>query len=291
MDFSVIIPTYNDWNRLEKCLKQMQPSVQGSLAFEIIVIDNAPDHNPPDWIVEMPHIRLLHEPTPGSYAARNCGSALASGKFLAFTDADCIPDQNWLGNASRFFNEQRCDMIGGNIRIFREEHGSRWAYIYEKHGAFHQSKNVSNNESVTANFFVRRNVFERLDGFDKDIKSGGDFEFSKKAVRNGYLLLYAESVVVMHPARTTLGALFRKQKRFAAWGYLNVRKSHGHSGFRILMSSIVHGMPGIIRRSGRPWLMNEIMIVFLVSAALYLYKVFLQSLICTGVWDPRLIRE
>ncbi|MFU8862103.1 MAG: glycosyltransferase family 2 protein [Cyclonatronaceae bacterium] len=287
----MIIPTYNDWGRLEKCLKKLHPSVQGSVDYEIIVVDNAPNHNPPGWFVDLPHVRLLSEPTPGSYAARNRGASFAAGKFLAFTDADCIPESNWLGNASRFFSEQKCDMIGGEVRIFREEQGSRWAYIYEKHVAFRQADNVSKNESVTANFFIRRDVFEHLNGFDQEIKSGGDFEFSKRAVQNGYRLAYAENVVVLHPARTTLGSLFRKQRRFAAWGYLNVRKAHGHSGFRILMSNLLHGLRSIVRRSSRPEALREKWIVFLVSTSLYVYNVFLQFLIMIHVIDPHSIRE
>jgi glycosyltransferase involved in cell wall biosynthesis len=291
IEFSVIIPTYDDWHRLEKCLEQLHPSVQGSVEYEIIVVDNAPGHNPPGWLVDLPHVRLLHEPSPGSYAARNRGAVTASGKFLAFTDADCIPDSSWLRNASRFFNEQHCDMIGGNVTIFREAQGSRWPYVYEKHVAFRQSRNVSKNESVTANFFVRRDVFEHLGGFDRDIKSGGDFEFSGRAVNNGYSLQYAENVVVLHPARTTLASLFKKQKRFAAWGYLNVRKSHGHSGFRILMSNLIHGLPGIMRRSRRPEELNEKLIVFFISAALYVYSILLHFLICLHLMDPHLIRD
>jgi GT2 family glycosyltransferase len=291
MEISVIIPTYNDWDRLEKCLKQLHPSVQGSVEYEIIVVDNAPNHSPPGWLADLPHVRLLHEPSPGSYTARNHGAAIAAGKFLAFTDADCIPDSNWLSNASRFFSEQKCDMIGGEVTIFHEEHGDRWPYIYEKHAAFRQSKNVSKNQSVTANFFVSRVVFEHLNGFYNEIKSGGDFEFSSRAVNNGYRLAYAENVIVLHPARTTLGSLFKKQKRFAAWGYLNARKLHDHSGLRIVLSSLIHGLPGIFRRSRRPKAMNEKLIVFLISTGLYAYNLSLQFLIVLHVLDPHLIRD
>lgn len=291
MEISVIIPTYNDWDRLEKCLKQLHPSVQGSVEFEVIVVDNAPNHSPPGWLVDLPHVHLVHEPFPGSYAARNRGAVLAEGKYLAFTDADCIPDNNWLSNASRFFSEHKCDMIGGKITIFREEDGDHWPYVYEKHTAFRQSQNIVRDQAVTANLFVRRDVFEHLDGFDKDIKSGGDFEFSARAVHNGYILVYAENVVVLHPARTTLGSLFKKQKRFAAWGYLNVRKSHGHSGLRILVSNLIHGLPSIKRRSIRPEKLNEKLIVFLISTALFVYNIFLHFLILIHIMDPHLIRE
>ncbi|TVR66476.1 MAG: glycosyltransferase family 2 protein [Candidatus Competibacteraceae bacterium] len=40
--------------------------------------------------------RIVVCPTPGAYAARNAGIAAARGEVLAFTDADRIPDRNWI---------------------------------------------------------------------------------------------------------------------------------------------------------------------------------------------------
>jgi len=291
MIFSVIIPTYNDWERLEKCVITLLDCTMKSDDYEIIIVDNANIHNPPEKITEIQRIRLIHEKKPGSYAARNAGARVATGRYLAFTDSDCLPDKRWLENARLLFEEQQCDLIGGRIDLFRVENSSDWAYIYEKYTAFPQSRNVPKGHSVTANLLIRREAFEQLEGFNSGIKSGGDWEFSRRAVEAGFRLVYGDNVIVKHPARDTVSAIFKKQKRFSAWGFLNVKRDFGHSGVRILLSNTYHGISAVFRRSSIPENRYDKMVVFTISAGLYFYKTLLQVFILLKIFDPEKIRE
>ena len=81
--------------------------------------------------------------------------------------------------------------------------------------AFRQAENVQQGHSVTANLFVRRAVVEAIGPFNAELQSGGDFEFCQRAKRAGFALVHAETAVVAHPARESLAALFRKNRRVA----------------------------------------------------------------------------
>ena len=291
MLFSVIIPTYKDWDRLKLCLDHLINVQKGSFEYEIIVVDNAEHHAPPDFIKSLKEITLVHEPAPGSYSARNTGARIASGKYLAFTDSDCIPDKNWLVNAKACFDTGNCDLIGGRIDIFKEDKGGQWAYIYEKNTAFPQSQNVPEGKAVTANLFTKNIVFKQVGGFDSSLKSGGDWDFSKRSVDNGFRLEYAENVVVNHPARKSIKAILNKQKRFAAWGLIKAKRKFGYSGLRILAGNLYYGATRIFRSAAGISPVKEKMIVFLIASVIYVYKSIYQVLFVINLIKPEKIRN
>lgn len=291
MTFSVIIPTYKDWERLEKCIGRLLHAPKNNFDFEIIVVNNEENHSPPVSIKKPARVRIIHEPEPGSYAARNSGARLASGRYLAFTDADCLPDDNWLQHAVTHFRETECDLLGGRIDIFMEEGGNAWAYIYEKNTAFSQKKNVAKGHAVTANLIVKREVFEQLGGFDSTLKSGGDWDFSRRAVKSGFQLHYADDVIVKHPARVSVRAILIKQKRFAAWGYIKAKKKFGYSGLRILAGNLFYGIGRIFNSAQKPKNLNEKIVVFSISAVIYFYKSFYQFLFILKIINPEKIRD
>ncbi|MEM6423936.1 MAG: glycosyltransferase family A protein, partial [Cyanobacteria bacterium P01_H01_bin.119] len=118
---SVIIPVYNDAEHLALCLAALAQQTYKRSRTEIIVIDNGSDDPALTQTVVQPYdnVALAIEPTPGSYAARNRGLALAQGEVIAFTDADCIPDRNWLAEGVRLLAETpNCGLVGGNIKLF-----------------------------------------------------------------------------------------------------------------------------------------------------------------------------
>lgn len=291
IEFSIVIPCYNDWDRLEQCLKKLSDCEHEDFDYEIVVVDNAKEHNPPDKIRQFSNVVLIHEPTPGSYAARNSGVKVSRGNIIAFTDSDCLPDKLWLENAEELFRNKSCDMIGGRVDLFKVENGGEWAYIFEKHIAFKQQLNVPKGHTVTANMFIRKEVFNNLNGFNAAIKSGGDWEFSERAVANGYKMVYGENVAVRHPARTSVRKLFKKQRRFTAWGYLNVKRKFGHSELRIFASNVYHGIRQIFQIGKKIPDVKEKSVVVVISAAMYFYKIFLLSLILIRLINPAKIRE
>lgn len=246
---SVIIPVYNDWHRLKTCLTALENQTLPQDKFEVIVVNNEEQNELPR--IEIDHsgnVTVVHEPEPGSYAARNRGARQAVGEILAFTDSDCIPDADWLKSALLHFEGVDCELAGGKVEIFKPQGGSEVIFKYERETAFQQHRHVPNGHSVTANLFVKRRVFEDIGGFDSTMKSGGDWDFSKRCTESGYKLVYGENLVVSHPANRNLAELMRKQYRLACWGILNTKKRYGHSNIRIMISHLIH-VPGKIFRS------------------------------------------
>lgn len=217
MVFSIIIPTYKDWHRLQFCLDAIQKQTFDKGKFEVIIVNNEEAHQVPDSFIIPPDlaVTLLHEQSSGSYAARNKGLNIAQGEILAFTDSDCIPDVNWLKNAFYHFENNELDRLAGHVELFYKNENSRNAVeLYEAAFAFNQRRNVEKfRASITANFFARRVCFSAVGVFDHTKKSGEDFGWNRRANLHDLTLKYGEDVVVFHPARTSLKEISNKKKR------------------------------------------------------------------------------
>jgi len=289
MKFSIIIPTYNDWERLIKCLTALERQTLDKNEFEVIVVNNSEEEGVPAGISLPEGVQLVHEPTPGSYAARNKGVSIARGEIIAFTDSDCIPHKNWLANAEMHFKKSNCDLLGGRVKIFQPENGGKYGYLYEHLTAFPQHKNVPLGKGVTANLFVKKTVFEKNDGFDSNIKSGGDWDFTERCTKAGDVMIYGEDALVFHPARD-LPTILKKDFRLTCGGALTVKEKYGHSYFRMLGSHLLHGL--IIKRNFKEKIRgSERAIVFCVDLLKYFYRTAIHGGLLLRLIDPNKIRE
>ncbi len=289
--FSVIIPVYNNWDQLKLCLNAIKAQSIDNDNVEIIVVDNGSKSPAPDEISNNKNIRFVSEKKPGSYAARNTGASKAKGEILAFTDSDCIPDTDWLKNADKLFVATDCDSIGGEIKIFRSDDGSRYAYVYESYHAFKQKEWVPKGISCTANHFVKKSVFNDVNGFDTTLKSGGDWEFSNRCVDNGYVMKYGEYVIVLHPARKNLKAMMKKHYRHICWSSIIVRKKHNCSQFKLMLSSLKYNILSIFKSRSYVHSLNHRLILFYVDFVKINVQFVVHFLIFLGIVDPNKARE
>ncbi|GAA4440146.1 glycosyltransferase family A protein [Pontibacter saemangeumensis] len=210
---SIIIPTYHDWARLALCIQALHHQTYPKDRFEVIIINNDPGDQVPEGYALPDNFKLIGEGKPGSYAARNAGLALARGEVVGFTDSDCIPHQNWIESAVDMFSTGNVDRIAGKIElIYADEKAKTWVELYESIYSFNQKRAVEVlKASVTANLFAKKELFEKVGGFDSDKKSGEDIGWNRRANAYGFNLIYGDKVIINHPARSTFKE-FRNQK-------------------------------------------------------------------------------
>ncbi|MDQ2089659.1 glycosyltransferase family 2 protein [Marimonas arenosa] len=208
-DIAVIIPHYNDVERLERCLTAlMQNDIAGA---EVLVIDNnSPD--PPDRLHDLfPKVRFLNELEKGAGPARNRGVAASRAPFLAFIDADCVPGHDWLATARRV--AKRADLIGGRVDVFDETPPPRsGAQAFEKVFAFNFKRYIEvQGISGAGNLVTSRAVFDDVGPFRTVVSE--DTDWTRRAVAKGYRLEYADDLVASHPSRADWPALRSKWRR------------------------------------------------------------------------------
>lgn len=209
---SVIVPTHGDEDNLRACLKALCAQTLEASKYEVIVADNnRVALSGSGWPGGTRHV---HEPGGYSYAARNAALKVARGSILAFTDADCLPEPEWLRAGAAAVETGPLALAGGRIDMFaaRDTLSARCDRVFE----FRQEMLILRaGYAVTANLFVRSEVFRRVGPFDATLESGGDLEFCARAVAAGFRIGYAAAAVVRHPARERAADLFRKNRRLA----------------------------------------------------------------------------
>jgi GT2 family glycosyltransferase len=210
VEISVIIATHRRPDSLARLLAALAPQVRPD-RHEIVVAENGtPQSTPlPPLPIAIAHI---HDPRPGKCRVQNRAIAAARGAIVACLDDDLVTGADYLAAIESFFatNPGFAAMKG---RVLAAEDplrkvGSSSVYLdlpIVDHGdAITEVRGV-----LGANMAFRRQVFERLGGFDERLGPGAcgheeDTEFSARIRRAGMHIGYAPDVVVFHevdPAR------------------------------------------------------------------------------------------
>jgi glycosyltransferase involved in cell wall biosynthesis len=189
---SVIVPARDAGATLPALLAALAAQDLGE-RFEVIVVDDGSA----DGTAELAGAHaVVTAVVPGSGrgpgAARNAGVAAATGTVLAFTDADCVPEPAWLraglaALADADLVQGRVDPAGPVGPYDRTVSVDRLTLLFE-----------------TANLLVRRDVFERIGGFEpwlaprRSKELAEDVWLGRRARRGGARIAYADDVRVRH---------------------------------------------------------------------------------------------
>ena len=223
---SVIIPVYNDSDRLKSCLQSLQKQTYPKTLYEVIVVDNGSDENIEMIVSQFNQALATYESRPGSYVARNKGISIAKGDVIAFTDADCIPAQDWIERGvANLLRVPECGLVGGKIELFFKIPGQPTAVeLHQSVEAFDQKRYVEElGFGATANLFTFRSVIDNVGSFDETLKSSGDQEWGQRVLLAGYKQVYSDETCVAHPARHSLSQLYKKIVRVTG-GHYDLKK-------------------------------------------------------------------
>ena len=214
MKICVIVPVYNDWYRLQSnlgCFREAVDRGAVKAAVDVVFVDNGSDALGNVGS----HFELEVCVAPGSYSARNFAlrTRIDEYDYFAFTDADCIPEAGWLEKAIEFLCEHGSPLLAGGVQMVARPGGHSFVEAYDLLLGIPQERYVRNGYAVTANLFVRNDVFKVAGLFDDTRFSGGDAELCRRARSYGFGLDYLADSLVRHPARVQWREIINKVKR------------------------------------------------------------------------------
>ena len=122
MDFSIIIPAFNEENYLSATIDAIQTATKllaetSDVKVETIVVDND-NVDGTAGIARSKGAIVVHEEVQGISRARNAGVSCARGEILVFVDADVIVPENMLVLINHAMVDPHCVGGGADVNYF-----------------------------------------------------------------------------------------------------------------------------------------------------------------------------
>lgn len=218
---SIVIPTYNEKERIARCIESLLCQSYPQNKIEIIVVDDgSTDGTSPFIKKNFPKVKLITKKNSGAYDSRNKGIAIASGKIIALTDGDCVATKNWIKNIEKILREKNAQIVGGKIN---HENSFIAKFIGISDFGGYQDNNEKYVTCIpTCNLAVKKEIFKEF-SFDPKLRSAGDRLFSWKLVEAGYKLLYHPSIQITHKPSIKLSRFLERKYRYGK-AFVQIRK-------------------------------------------------------------------
>lgn len=200
--------------------------------WELVVVDNgsrdATAAVVAHWVELHPTWRLVAEPTRGVNRARNRGVAAATAPFVALCDADDAVEPGWL--RAMVDGLTRHDVVGGALvddPLARPR--SPWRNVHQCDALpiVHGRPYV-----MGASLGFRREVFDRIGGFDRRYAAGADdVDFVLRAADAGATVAFVPEARTRYRVKETAGEVMRQQYGYGR-GYQRLLELHNLPGDR-----------------------------------------------------------
>jgi GT2 family glycosyltransferase len=226
---SVIVAVRNGEAELPDCVTSLLRMDYPADRREILLVDCGSSDRTAEIAKRYP-VEFLAQPRPGICHGRNRGIEVSRGDILAFTDPDCVVSTRWLHELVRPFEEGAVGGVAGAILPYPgSTPAERFAARRRSHTQERPLSHPRRPFAMTPNVAFRREVFERIGGFDTGFPGGGweDADFCWRLLRQTtFSLEYAPRAVVLHRYRATARAFFVQHIRYG-FGLALLRRKYG----------------------------------------------------------------
>ena len=231
-DVALVIPVHDDADGLASTL-----GVVGAGRAVVVVDDASTDPGALKAACARPGITLVHRTVRrGPAAARNDGWRASGAPFVAFVDANCEPEPNWLEGLLPHFADPQVAAVAPRVVALSGSDAPGWLAEYE---TVSSPLDLGPREAVvrarspvayvpTAALVVRRAALEDLGGFDETLVVGEDVDFIWRLVAAGWTVRYEPRVTVRHPIRPNWPAWAKQRYRYGTSAAALARR-HGEA--------------------------------------------------------------
>lgn len=187
IDLAIIIPTLNEEHYIGTLLDSL--SLQSVFPSEIIIVDATSKDKTKEEVLArkklFPSLSFHTIPKQTISKQRNYGVRKAKANHIFFLDADMVcSDKQTIKLLWKKIQKKDVDMALCYVMPLSDE--TKDKLLYRTHNVLATVFRPIKPIGTTMNLYVKKSVFEDLDGFDESIRVGEDFEFLSRAARETY---------------------------------------------------------------------------------------------------------
>jgi len=216
---SIIIPAYNAEKTIRACVNAALHQDASGISMEVIVVDDGSTDATAEILKTFDRVLYFYQANAGPAAARNHGARRASGDILFFTDADCIPQPDWIRKIMDCFISEHLDAAAGSYGISNPE--SLLARCVHQEILYRHQKRMGDWIEVfgSYNVAIRQEVFNRIGGFNEGYRfpSGEDNDLSYRLRQAGVRIRFVKDARVDHAHPVDVWRYLREQFRHGLW--------------------------------------------------------------------------
>lgn len=231
---SIIVPAYNSKKTIKKCIESLL--VINYQNYEIIIVDDGSTDNTKEILSEYKdRIHIIENQHSGPSKCRNIAANRVKGDFLAFTDADCLADRDWLKELIKGFINDEVVSVGGSQLSPQDEtnFGKRVQEFFELTGFLggyiktNQKPVTSNQGNVkkearlvgvphnpSCNSMYRKDAFSESGGFDDNLWPGEDVDLDYRLKKKGFIFICNSKAIVYHYRPQSIKELSKMMFRY-----------------------------------------------------------------------------
>ncbi len=295
---SVVIPTYNRRERLERVLVRLADQ-EVAVPFEVIVVSDGSTDDTEEYLagVDLPlDLRWATQPNAGPAAARNRGVDMARTDLIVFVDDDVLPDAGLLTAHLAAQDRHGPSAVVIGPMLDPDDHEMSPWVAWEQRMLYKQYRALVDREYeptfrqfYTGNVSIPRAELLAAGGFDPQYRRAEDIELGIRLYDRGARFAYEPDAQGFHYAirsfdawRAIAGAYGRMEVEFGndparqwQWEFISHSFRARHPALRLLVrltlrwpgatDSIVDRAPGLIERLHRSrlarpgqWLLSAI---------------------------------
>jgi glycosyltransferase involved in cell wall biosynthesis len=233
-DASVVIPAYQAEATLGECLAALDAQSLPRDRYEIIVVDDGSRDRTGEIARSRPGVRVVRQENRGAAAARNHGWRIATGTWIAFIDADCVPSRGWIAALLRAVRGNGSDAkpalgaAGKTLGLGSATEAARFADLIGSLDAERYLAHPRWPFAPSCNLLYRRDALAACDGFDERFVTYEACDLhTRLREADGGSFVYVPHAVVFHRHRATWRAYWRQQRAYGI-GYAQfVRRRAG----------------------------------------------------------------